>query len=81
MQYIQKIFSIINSLTFISLFLKLFDYLDKVYFDSPKQTLRADRRKGIKDEEDRYINFFTVGPMKEDARRVTGRRIQCIICT
>ena len=47
--------------------------MDDVFFDSKSKYPRDDRRRGINDKEDRYINFFTVGPMEEDAKRVTGK--------
>lgn len=50
--------------------------MDDVFFAKsqyPRDDPHDDRMRGINDKEDKYINFFTVGPMKEDAKRVTGK--------
>ena len=38
----------------------------------PTPDQRIPRRSGVDDENDVYINFLTVGPISEDARKVTG---------
>lgn len=38
----------------------------------PNGDKRIDQRSGKDDSDDFYINFFTVGPITQDARRVTG---------
>ena len=50
-------------------------YLDGVMFMSiPTADERMPRRKDhINDEDDNYINFFTVGPIEDDAKKVTGK--------
>lgn len=50
--------------------------MDEVFFDCTETPPRAERRDGYGDKGDRYINFITVGPIKEDAKRVTGIVIQ-----
>lgn len=37
-----------------------------------KELSRQDRRGGKHDEGDFYVNFITVGPITEDAQRITG---------
>ena len=34
--------------------------------------VRAARRRGEDDLNDQYVNLFTVGPMTEESRKVTG---------
>ena len=34
---------------------------------------RAARRSGEGDQSDQYINLFTVGPITEESRKVTGK--------
>ena len=37
---------------------------------------RAARRSGEGDQSDQYVNLFTVGPITEESRKVTGKKTQ-----
>ena len=37
-----------------------------------QESLRPNRRSSKEDHTDFYVNFFTVGPIKEDTQCVTG---------
>ena len=39
---------------------------------SLEELSRKIRRSGERDESDFYVNFITVGPITEDAQRITG---------
>ena len=47
----------------------------------PTADERMSRRKDhINDNGDNYINFFTVGPIEDDPKKVTGKFNQLISC-
>lgn len=55
------------------LFSQLDDVLETTFFMTlPNPDERMSRRSGIDDLNDVYINFLTIGPITQDARRVTG---------
>ena len=49
------------------------DYLEEVFFmDKVTGEDRPKRRSGIGDKDDYYVNFFVIGPVDTESRKVTG---------
>lgn len=40
--------------------------------EPPEEHIRKNRRSGGQHNDDLYVNFITVGPITEDAQRITG---------
>ena len=49
------------------------NYLEEVFFnDKLNGEDRLKRRSGVGDEDDYYVNFFVIGPVDTESRKVTG---------
>ena len=66
---------------FVHILKKMDIYLDKVFFnDTVSGDNRPKRRSGIGDKDDYYVNFFVIGPVDTESRKVTGKFFSVLIC-
>ena len=50
------------------------EYLEPVFFnDKVLGDDRTRRRSGVGDKDDYYVNFFVIGPVDTESRKVTGK--------
>ena len=57
------------------------DDLEGVFFnDEVKGEERIKRRSGINDQDDYYVNFFVIGPVDTESRKVTGKFLSSPMC-